>query len=377
MQKDIDGLRTWVEIDKRAVKHNYDTFRGIISSQTKLMAVAKSNAYGHDMGQFAHELEHLGADWIGVDSIVEALTLRKRGIKKPLLVFGYILSSRVADAVKNDVTITAASVTALNDIAGAQKEPVRIHIKIDTGMGRQGIYPSELDETLAVFAKNDHLILEGVYTHFAAAKNPSIREITDTQLERFNDVRERTIAWVKKEGRVLPVFHAAATGGAMLYPESHFDMVRIGIGMHGMWPSAATRAAREHTHPLKPILTWKTRLSEVKKLKAGDGVGYDLTERAFVDMLVGTCPVGYWHGYPRAYSSVAPVLINGKRARVIGRVSMDIITLDLSTAPDAMPGDEVVLLGQGIDADYLAGISETSCYEVTTRINPLIKRVYI
>ncbi|MDP3989440.1 MAG: alanine racemase [bacterium] len=371
MQQDIDGVRTWVEVDRGALKHNFDIISGLLHTDTLLMAVAKSNAYGHDMVQYARELEKLGVDWIGVDSIVEAITVREYGISTPLLVLGYTLPCRIEDAVLHGIAVTVSSLDSLKEIV-AVKNNLSIHLKIDTGMSRQGILPEEVDEALFVLSENPQIVLGGVYTHLATAKNPSMRDGTNVQLRRFNEVKDAVLAC-----GLQPIFHVAATGGTFLYPDAHFDMVRVGIGMYGMWPSTQTRAVCEKKYPLNPILTWKTRLSQVKILKKGEGIGYDLTERAQEDMLVGTFPVGYWHGYPRAYSSVAPVLIRRKQARVMGRVSMDMSTVDLSTVPDAKAGDEVVLLGQGIDADYLGGVSETSCYEVTTRINPLIKRVYV
>lgn len=372
MDTDVSGLRTWVEIDTQKLKHNYDLFRSRIAKNVRLMGVAKSNAYGHDMTQYAHQLQALEVDAIGVDSIVEAKTLREAGITVPLLVLGYTLPERYGDAAATDTAITISSVDAARNIAKYEGSHIKVHIKIDTGMHRQGIDPSEVSEVLDVLLGNQAIVIEGAYTHFAAAKNPSIRDITDGQVAIFKEVKKHI------EGRVPScIFHAAATGGTLIYPEAHFDLVRVGIGLYGLWPSGPTRAAFESSVPLEPILTWKTRISEIKTVRKGEGVGYDLTERPIADTRVAVCPVGYWHGYVRAYSSTGVAFVNDHKVRVMGRVSMDMISLDLTGAGEVSVGDEVVLLNKSVDADYLAGISETSNYEVVTRINPLIKRIYV
>ena len=371
MHNDARGLRTWVEIDTKALSHNYQLFRGRLDKKTALMGVAKSNAYGHDMTQYAKELERLGVDWIGVDSIVEGITLRKAGITTPILILGYTLPDRFKDAAENGLSVTVSNMDAVQALASVAV-PLNIHFKIDTGMHRQGLRPEEVKLALESTASNSSVTLEGVYTHFAAAKNPSLREITDQQVSLFLKVKQEI-----EDSGLTPLFHAAATGGTLIYPEAHFDMVRVGIGLYGLWPSGPTRAAFEEAIPLKPILSWKTCISEVKVLKEGEGIGYDLTERALTDMKIAVCPIGYWHGYPRAYSSTGPVMVRNKKTRVMGRVSMDMISIDITDIPEVEVGDEVTLLGGEIDADYLAGISETSNYEVVTRINPLIKRVYV
>ncbi|MDP3955625.1 MAG: alanine racemase [bacterium] len=372
-ENNIDGVRTWVQVSKVALKHNHKVFRNAIAPHVKLMAVAKSNAYGHDMTQFALFQQELGVDWVGVDSIVEAVTLREAGVTVPMLVLGYTLPARVPDAVLKNVSITVSSMDALQALCVADfKGELNIHLKIDTGMGRQGVAPEEVAVALEIIMGDDRFVLEGVYTHFSSAKNPHLKGTTEKQLALFNVARAHILT-----SGTIPLFHSAATGGTLLFPESHFDMVRIGIGLYGLWPASAVRAFCEDKMQLKPALSWKTRLSEVKIIKDGEGVGYDLTERAHSDTKIGICPVGYWHGYARAYSGVAPVVINGKRARVMGRVSMDMIAINLNNVPSAKMGDEVELLGETVSAEHLAGISDTINYEVVTRINPLMRRVYV
>lgn len=217
---------------------------------------------------------------------------------------------------------------------------------------------------------------EGLYTHFASAKNPAFPKDTQNQLTEFKKWSEA----FRKAGE-KPILHAAATAGALLFPESHLDMVRIGIGLYGLWPAKEIKAYLRGKILLKPALLWKSVVTEVKKLPKGERVGYDLTETLPHDTNVGIIPIGYWHGYPRALSSIGRVLIRGAECRVLGRVSMDMLTVDLTDARGAKAGDEVVILStdetSSASAESLGSLLDSSLYEVITRLNPLIKRVYI
>jgi alanine racemase len=371
---DRAGLRTWVEIDTRMLRKNYRIFRGIISKTTKLMAVVKSNAYGYSLVDFSRTLQRFGANWFGVDSIVEARALRREGIKKPILVLGSTLPEWYVEAAQNNISVTISNFDSLQKAQrqGTARKPLKVHIKIDTGMHRQGFMPADIERVLAYFQdKQNCLFFEGLYTHFAAAKNPAFPHVTKKQIEEFESV-SRAVA----DAGFKPIRHAAATSGMLLFPESHFDMVRIGIGMYGYWPSPEVQAFCERRIELKPALTWKTVIGEIKELPAGSTVGYDLTETLARQSCVAIVPVGYWHGYPRALSSVGHVVIHGKRAKIIGRISMDMIVIDISRIKNPRIRDEVILIGPGISADELAGLSGTINYEIITRINPLIKRIY-
>jgi alanine racemase len=369
------GLRTWVEIDQSKVEHNYRLFRGLLKPETKLMAVAKSNAYGHDIYQFAMLMEKLGADWIGVDSIVEGEALRKSGITAPILVLGYTLPEKFASAVEQNVSLAISTFEGLECLAS---NPVKFHLKIDTGMHRQGFLPEQVPQVLeklkTLGVKPEQF--EGIFTHFAAAKNPSFPTQTLAQLKKFNEVLE-----LIKQAGYSPIRHAAATSGTIVFPESHFDMVRIGIGMYGLWPSLEVREAFGDKLPLEPILSWRSIVSEVKTIPAGEGVGYDFTEKLAQPGQIAICPIGYWHGFPRALSSIGHALVNGEKVKVLGRVSMDMIILDVSKAKNVKPGDVVTLIGtdgnQSIGATDLALVTDASWYEIVTRLNPLMKRVYV
>jgi len=373
-KKLINGLRTWIEIDTGRLHHNYQVLRRVAPA-SRLMAVCKSNAYGHGLIDFARAVETLGVDWLGLDSILEALKLRQSGLKSPMLVLGYTLPEMVREAAANNISLTVSSFDALRALAPLQATGLRIHLKFDTGMCRQGFFP---EEAAAVFRFADEELsgveVEGVFTHFAGAKNPAFPQGTKEQIAKFQGILDL----VPGDWSVLR--HAAATSGAIVFPEAQLDVVRVGIGLYGLWPSQEVQYAYNDKFQLQPILTWKTVIAEIKRAPAGARVGYDFTELLERPTVIGILPVGYWHSYDRSLSSIGKVLVNGHRARILGRVSMDMVTVDLTDIPAARVGDEVVLLGEQngavMSADEMAMLAGTSGYEIVTRLNPLIKRIY-
>lgn len=380
MKKPNVGLRTWVEINKKAIAHNYRVFRKLIGKKTKFLAVVKSNAYGHNIAEFAPEMEKLGADWIGVDSLVEGLTARKAGVTLPILVLGYTLPSLYEEARRKGVSVTISNFHQLDEALKLPKgnKPLKIHIKVDTGMHRQGFQLEESNKLLATLSCQGVALpffVEGLYTHFAEAKNPRSGDNTRKQIERF----KQWIDAFHKAG-MFPICHAAATGGTLLYPEGHFDMVRVGIGCYGLWPSPEAQRELSKKIELKPVLSWKALVSEVKHVKSGERVGYDFTELLMRDTTLAVIPVGYWHGLPRLNSSRGRVLIHGKTARIIGRVSMDMIVVDVTDIPKVKVGNEATLIGkeknETITASEIARLADTTHYEIVTRLNPLMQKIY-
>lgn len=382
MNKELrKGLRTWIEVDKGAIKHNYAVFRGLIPKSTKLLGVVKSNAYGHNLSEFALELEKIGIDYLAVDSVVEGITLRKEGVKIPILVLGYTLPEMIEKAVDNNLEITVSSFDYFTQIKNLNlNKPVRIHIKVDTGMHRHGFQEGDVSKVLAEIRKLNnrprHLVtIVGLFTHFADAKNPAFPKNTKKQIEIFKKWDEA----FKKAGFEV-IRHAGATSGALLFPESHFDLVRIGIGLYGIWPSPETEAFMKNKIKLVPALSWKTIVGEIKNVKAGEKIGYDFTERLEKNTKIAILPIGYWHGLPRALSSVGFVVIRGQRCKILGRVCMDIIMIDVTDVKNPKVGDEVTIIGQDgkneISAESIANLLDASVYELVTRINPLIKRIY-
>ena len=396
------GLRTWIEIDKKAVAHNYLAFRDYLDKNSlenktiervKILSVVKSNAYGHSLIEFAQEQVKLGADFLGVDSVIEAITLRKVGIKIPILVLGYTLPEMIDEAAKKNISITISNFESLKAVIEANVK-IRIHIKIDTGMYRHGFMPDEILEVIKKLKNNNpsqtksqfdgagNIIVEGLYTHFSMAKDPIYPTQTKLQAEKFQKCRNAFL----KVG-FTPICHASATSGMLVFKDAYFDMVRIGIGLYGVWPSAETKLYFEKSFSLKPVLSWKTIIAETKKVNKDSRVGYDGTAVIKKDSVLAICPIGYWHGYPRALSNVGYVLVSGEKAKVVGRVCMDIIVIDITGIKNVKVGDEVVIIGKSrnptsairreITADEISLLLGASTYELLTRINPLIKRFYI
>lgn len=367
--------RTWIEISSSAYKSNYKLFRNLLRRDCLLLGVIKSNAYGHGLMTTARAYRDLGFDWLGVDSISEALALRREHIDGKILVMGYTQPANFPAAISEKISLTISTFENLKALTKVKKK-IYVHIKVDTGMHRQGFSLLDISKVISVLKKNTHIVVEGLFTHFAAAKDPADSTDTDYQLKLF----EQAVIEFKSEG-FTPLCHAAATGGVINFPNSHFDMVRVGIGMYGLWPSEETQKAFQKKLPLRPVLAWKTIISELKWVVKGEHIGYNYTEQLHRMTKVAVLPVGYWHGFWRAFSSRAHVLVRGKRCRVLGRVSMDMVTVDVTDVPNAKVGDEVVLLGkQGkneITADELAYLADTSNYELVTRLNPLIKKYYI
>lgn len=372
------GLRTWIEIDSRALRKNYETFRKLKGRNRLLMGVVKSNAYGHGLIETATLLHNFGISWIGVDSITEALVLREAGIRTPILVLGYTLPERLADALHHKISLTISSMTGLQALETlGPYTTLDIHLKVDTGMHRQGFAIDELSDAYAYITKKlPHTHVEGIYTHFAAAKDPKDREETLRQIEQFEKALEITL-----RHNLKPIRHASATGGTLLFPEARYDMVRIGIGMYGLWPAEEARAACEKDTKFSPVLAWRTIVGEVKRIRAHEGIGYNFTERLTRDSVIAILPIGYWHGYSRALSSTGRVLVRGRRVKVLGRISMDMTVIDVTDIPRVKVGDIVTLIGKDgkeeITADKLALRTGQINYEIITGLNSRIKRIVL
>ncbi|PIR46751.1 MAG: alanine racemase [Candidatus Vogelbacteria bacterium CG10_big_fil_rev_8_21_14_0_10_45_14] len=368
------GLRTWVEVSRSAIANNYGQFRKLLSPKTKIMAVVKSNAYGHGLWDFALLMQKLGADFLAVDSIVEGVRLREKGVTIPLLVLGYTLPEKLDDAVKHNISLGVSTFETLGTLRSGERElmGLKIHLKIDTGMHRQGFLSRDVPAALDFIKDNlKNVVLEGVFTHFSSADELSRMESTEKQIEEFDKI----VLLVKSLG-FDPIIHASNTAG--IIRGINYDMVRIGKGMYGYYPSPAMKKEYTGKINLIPVLTWKTVVSEIKRLPEGGTVGYNETERLPPGSVLAVLPVGYWHGYSRrVFSGVGRVKIKGKFAKVVGRVSMDMTSVLVTSIPGVNVLDEVELISKDISADDLALEQETINYEILTHINPLIERIYV
>lgn len=376
------AFKTWVEISQSAIEHNLKQFRQLVGDKVKLMSVVKSNAYGHGLTTFAAAAEPF-ADWFGVDSVDEAIQLRSAGITKPILVLGYTLNDRLADIIQYDLRPTVynlETIQRLGQLAKDQNKTVQLHIKVETGTSRQGVLGKELASFVKEIKKHSGLEIEGLSTHFANIEDTTSHLYAQQQLDAF----QKAVETLKKEGIDAPIKHTACSAAAILFPETHFNLARVGIGQYGLWPSRETfvsAAEKKRAIELRPVLTWKTRTAQVKKISAGTYVSYGCTERVTRDSTISVLPIGYFDGFDRKLSSVGTVLINGRLAKVLGRVCMNMVVVDITDIPRVKNEDEVVIIGRQekeiISAESMATKVGTINYELVTRINPLIPRVLV
>lgn len=385
MKRQATSHRTWLETDLSAISRNAATLKSLLAESASLMAVVKSNAYGHGMAESAAAALRGGADWLAVDELAEALELRAAGIKAPVLVLGFTLPQLYAHAAAKNVSITISSLDSLQALAkakpAAKGKRLKVHLKLDTGLHRQGVPEALVQQAVRIvsgegFAAN--AVLEGAYTHFAAMEDPAREGYSRMQAESFRS----SVAQLRAKG-FAPLTHASASSGILFSKDYHFDMARAGIALYGLWPSPEIEAHMRRADPklsLVPALSWKTVIGEVKLVERGSRIGYDLTYEAPRDLRIAVMPVGYWHGFPRSLSNAGEVLVGGRRCKVLGRVSMDMAVIDVTDVPSAKQGDEVVILGpQGrdrISAEDIAARAGTINYEIVTRINPLIPRIF-
>jgi len=373
----------WAEIDCSAIRHNFHLIRSHIENTVKIMAVIKANAYGHGAIQVARLLAQEGVDAFGVARLCEAQQLREENIVQPILVFGYTPPGNASILASNDIIQTVYSyeyAEALHCAAKAAGCRVRIHLKIDTGMGRLGfLTPGSFGKVpilkmLHRISGFETLLIEGVYTHFASS-DAAVLDMARKQLKLFqaalNDLGLDTLY------RHLCV-HAANSAATMVMPDAHFDMVRPGLILYGLKPSQEMDSSVFDLHPAMSI---KSVISSVKHVPEGFSVSYGHSYVTTRETVIATVPVGYADGYPRLLSSRGTMLVCGARASVIGRVCMDQLMLDVTHIPDVCESEEVVILGrQGkneISADELASMTDTINYEVVSRILARVPRRYI
>jgi alanine racemase len=369
---------SWVEIDRGRLAENVRAFRSALEPGARLMTVVKSNAYGHGLALVSEALRD-EVDWFGVDSLTEAQKVAAAAPGKPLLILGASSPAQAPAIVGQafrQVVYRNDTVLALSEAARDAGTAARIHLKIETGTNRQGIPLEDAVRFATEAARRPGIEIEGVYTHFSNIEDTLDPSFALLQVRRFREALDHLAA----AGIRPPEVHAAATAGILLYPETHFSMVRLGIGAYGLWPSRETRlAAREKGRALHllPVMTWKTRIVQLKDVPAGDFVGYGRAFEATRPMRLAVIPVGYYEGYDRKLSGTGRALVGGRHVPVVGRVAMNMTMLDV-TGLDAALADEVVLLGsqgdQTVSADELAEKIGTIAYEVVARVNPLLER---
>lgn len=363
----------WLEIDLDAVAANVRSIKRLVGERTAIAAVVKAEAYGLGAPLIARSALEGGAEWLAVARIEEAVQLRQGGLEAPILHLASLPPEQAEAVVRWRITPTVADVQTIKALAAVvppgQRLPV--HLKVDTGLTRFGVQPSELSAVIELLEQCRNLLLEGVYTHFAAADEADL-SFSRQQLARFHDV----LRFLKGREYRPRLRHACNSAGTLALPEARLDLVRVGITLSGHYPSVET----PRPVALRPAVTFKARLARVYTVPAGTTIGYNRTFTADRALRVGLVPAGYADGVPRAHSNRAEVLVRGRRAPVVGRVSMDQCVIDLSGIPEAQVGDEVVLFGSQADSclplEEYAAWSETIVHEALCRIGPRVPRYY-
>lgn len=367
---------TWVEIDTLALADNLAAARRRLQPGVRLIAVLKADAYGHGAATVARIVTAGGADLLAVACLPEAQALRRAGITAPILILGYTPPWQARTALETaghelHLTVYDADVAlALNRAALDLRRRARVHVKVDTGMGRIGLFPEDVPAFLRFLQTLPGLEVVGLFTHLAAADEPD-EPYTELQLARFDAL----LAHLQAEGLRPPLVHAANTAAFLTRPNAHYDAVRLGIGLYGLAPGPACPLPSD----FRPVLSWKTTVAQVKTLPPGTAVGYGLGYRTTQTETIAIIPVGYADGFRRSPHNWGEVLVRGRRAPLVGRVSMDQAAINVTAIPGVRPGDEVVLIGrQGeetITAADVAARLGTIPYEVVSTILARVPRV--
>lgn len=386
----IGPFPVWAEVDLDAIAHNLSIVKQLVKPSTAIMAVVKANGYGHGAVAVARTAVECGASRIGVARISEAITLRQAGVTQPILIFGYTPPALADVLIENNLTQTVSSLPyakELNHHAHCACGQVTIHLKIDTGMGRlgfathqpedniekaQGLAADFLDQ-ISQLCNYDKLLREGIYTHFAASDS-SDKSSANKQLDLF----KTNMALLEAENIRFSIKHAANSGAVCELPEAHFDMVRPGVMLYGLYPSDEIR---KDTFDLKPAMQIKAKIAQVKDVPKGFSVSYGHTYTTPNATRLATVPIGYGDGFNRHLSSTGAMLVRRQRAPVVGRVCMDQTIIDVGHIKGVTTADEVTILGQQgdeiISADEMAQQLDTINYEVVTSLMSRVPRITI
>jgi alanine racemase len=364
----------WAEIKLDNIDYNIRQVKENVSQETLVMAVVKADAYGHGVIPVARRAIKAGADRLAVAIPEEGVELRKSGFEVPIQIFGEVLSPQIPLLIDYNLTPTVSKLETIKELNRYAKEKgvkKKVHVKIDTGMGRIGLFPEDVLSFIEKANKLSNIEVEGIITHFAKADEED-KEYTQTQFDKFS----RVISLLEEEGIDIPIKQAANSATVIDLPEMQLDMVRPGIMMYGLRPSHEV----DKDFSLKPVLRWKSKIVYLKDVSPGTSISYGATYITKEKRKIATIPLGYADGYFRQLSNKGEVLINGHRAPIRGRVCMDQFMVDVTDIPSVKTGDEVVLIGkQGeeeITATELADLTGTINYEITCSISKRVPRVY-
>ena len=372
---------TWAQVDLKAIAHNIREIKRVALPQhagkktqrVNILAVVKADAYGHGMLKVASLLDRLGVDFFGVSDVPEGILLRKNGIKKPVLLFESTLVSFPKEIVEYNLTPTVCTLPlaqALNRYAKLKHKKIDVHVKVDTGMGRLGIWHKDATEFIKKIMQLPNLSIKGIYTHFPSADTD--KRFTQEQIKQLRLL----VKQLDKMGLIVPYIHAANSMGLAGYKIDMLNLARAGLMIYGLYPSSSLKSKIK----LRPALSVRSKVIFLKKISKGRSISYGRTFIAKKNMTVATIPIGYNDGYWRSFSNNASVLVGGKRCPILGRVTMDQVMVDVTKVSNVRLGEESVILGrQGreeITADELAHLSSTINYEVVCSLGNRLARVY-
>jgi len=362
-------MNSIIEVDLNAIVYNLQAIKKLIYPETKIIGVVESNAYGHGLVETARAVWTSGADILAVQSLEEAVELRVNKIKSPILVLGYVDQNDFYKVLEFDITTTGYDVDLiylLNIEAKKHNRWAKVDFKIDTGMNRYGFKPYEAIEAYGKIMKFEHIKIEGIHSHFAS---PFDKEFSEIQLREFQNF----LFGLQQQKIQIPMVHMASSEAAYLYNESQFDAVRVGLALYGYSDNP------KFQEKLKPALSFTSKIAAIKRIAKGESVSYDRIYKASGPRKIAIVPVGYADGYPRNLSNKSEVIICGARLKVVGRICMNALMVDV-TGVTCSIGDPVVLIGEekeeAVYAGELASIADTTTCEILSRLSPLIPREY-
>ena len=381
-------MNTFLEINLEKLQKNIRNLKSLLKPETKFLAVIKSNAYGHGLVECARAANIAGANWFGVVYLEEAMELRCAGILKPILILKMVASADARQAANQEISIPIVSLAHAHEISETNFDKVlKVHLKVETGLNRFGLQICEISEAAKLLKTNRNIKIEGLYSHFASVEENDLAH-AKIQITNF----KKAIKVLESTGTKNFLKHMAATSATLLLPESHFNMVRCGIGIYGLWPSVENKekycSSPRGENFLQPVLKYQTYLSQIKTVEVGEKIGYGCTYEAKSKMTIGIIPVGYYEGLDRGLSNCGEVLISGTKCPIIGRVCMNLSIIDLSSLEGQSfcsfkdcPSPEVMIICKSVDqeitADDIAQKIGSINYEVVTRIPACIERKYI
>lgn len=360
-------MNKWVEINLANIAYNMSQIRRLVGDNVEIMPIVKANAYGHGAIEVAKTVLKAGTQRLGVASLSEGIELRVAGINASILILSPLALDEVRKAISHQLTLTISSLTNLKDLIHLN-QPVKIHLKIDTGMGRLGIQCQELDELIELLrTKPINLEIEGIMSHLAQATLDDT-SYTYQQFHKF----QKVITALSQADINIPLKHICNSAGILRFKEMHLNLVRPGIMIYGLYPTPNLSKMID----LRPAMTFKAKIIQLRKIPAGCGISYDSTYVTDKQRLIATIPVGYADGYNRLLSNKAEVVVKGVKARLVGRVTMDFCLINVSHILNVKIGDEVTLFGEELSVDALAQICHTINYEIVCGITPRVPRVY-